>query len=382
MTPPTSPSSSPLPPSTPSLTSPSSLPTPSPSLSPFPSSPVILITGAARGLGAALAVKLAERGARLALVGLERDELAQTAAACDRARSHGFLPPPPAPSASLDHPTPTTTATTTPTTAAVATPTATATVTTPTWHADVTDRARMTEVAAQVLAHYGRIDVVIANAGIALGGPAIDTDPQAFNRVIEVNLLGSITTARAFLPALVQSKGYLLQIASLAAIAPAPLMAAYCASKSGVEAFAHCLHGEVAHQGVQVGVAYLTWTDTDMVRAADEDPVLKEMRARLPWPANRTAPLAPAVERIAKGIAKRKAHVYAQPWIRPLQWLPRAAVPAVVALRGKREVARLAPQLNATSHLRQRPVGPGGAAAYARPRPSEPTQAAPTSLDD
>jgi len=332
------------PPSSPSSPPPFPLATPSTSLSPSPSSQVILITGAARGLGAALAVKLAERGARLALVGLEREELARTAAACDRARSHSSASP------------------------------------TPTWHADVTDHARMSEVAAQVLAHFGRIDVVIANAGIALGGPTTHTDPQAFDRVIEVNLLGSITTARAFLPALVQSKGYLLQIASLAAIAPAPLMAAYCASKSGVEAFAHCLRAEVAHQGVQVGVAYLTWTDTDMVRAADEDPVLKEMRARLPWPANRTAALAPAVERIAKAIAKRKAHVYAQPWIRPLQWLPRAADPAVVALRGKREVARLAPQLSATSHLRQRPVGPGGAAAYARP--SEPAQPSPTSSAD
>ena len=298
------------------------------------SSPVILITGAARGLGAALAVKLSERGARLALVGLESDELARTAAACDRARPH-------AASATL-------------------TP---APIPTPTWHADVTDRTRMTEVADQVRAHFGRIDVVVANAGIALGGPTADTDPQAFDRVIEVNLLGSIATARAFLPALVESKGYLLQIASLAAIAPAPLMAAYCASKSGVEAFAHCLRGEVAHQGVQVGVAYLTWTDTDMVRAADEDPVLKEMRSRLPWPANKTAPLAPAVERIATGIAKRKSHVYAQRWIRPLQWLPRAAVPQAVALRGRREVARLAPRLSATSHLRQRPLGPGGAAA-------------------
>ncbi|HEU5353571.1 MAG TPA: SDR family oxidoreductase [Actinocrinis sp.] len=308
--------------------------------SPISSSPVILITGAARGLGAALAIKLSERGARLALVGLESDELAHTAAACDRARPLSTSTP------------------------------------TPAWHADVTDRTRMTEVAEQVRAHFGRIDVVVANAGIALGGPTADTDPQAFDRVIEVNLLGSIATARAFLPALIESKGYLLQIASLAAIAPAPLMAAYCASKSGVEAFAHCLRGEVAHQGVKVGVAYLTWTDTDMVRAADEDPVLKEMRSRLPWPANRTAPLTPAVERIATGIAKRKAHVYAQPWIRPLQWLPRAAVPQAVALRGQREVARLAPRLTATSHLRQRPLGPGGAAASAADRDPRQNQVA------
>src|SRR6185437_3795591 len=146
--------------------------------------------------------------------------------------------------------------------------------------------------------------------------------------------------------------------------------------KSGVEAFAHCLRGEVAHQGVQVGVAYLTWTDTDMVRAADEDPVLKEMRSRLPWPANKTAPLAPAVERIATGIAKRKSHVYAQRWIRPLQWLPRAAVPQAVALRGQREVARLAPRLRATSHLRQRPLGPGGAAASTATRDPHQNQVA------
>jgi NAD(P)-dependent dehydrogenase (short-subunit alcohol dehydrogenase family) len=311
-------------------------------------SPVILITGAARGLGAALAVILAKRGARLALVGLESDELARTAAECDRVRH----PTPAAPAPASPHPA------------------------TLTWHADVTDRARMTEVADQVRAHFGRIDVVVANAGIALGGPTVEADQGAFDRVIEVNLLGSIATARAFLPALIESKGYLLQIASLAAIAPAPLMAAYCASKSGVEAFAHCLRAEVAHQGVQVGVAYLTWTDTDMVRAADEDPVLKEMRARLPWPANKTAPLEPAADRIANGIAGRKAHVYAQPWIRPLQWLPRAAIPQVVATRGKREVARLAPRLQATSHLRQRPLGPGGAAAATPHQPPAPPAAA------
>jgi NAD(P)-dependent dehydrogenase (short-subunit alcohol dehydrogenase family) len=223
----------------------------------------------------------------------------------------------------------------------------------------------MNTVAAEIASHFGRIDIVIANAGIAIGGPTADADPEAFNRVIEVNLLGSIATARAFLPSLLKSRGYLLQIASLAAIAPAPFMAAYCASKSGVEAFAHALRAEVAHDHVQVGVAYLSWTDTDMVRSADEDPVLREMRARLPWPMNRTTPLAPAVARLTAGIARRKPHVYAQPWIRALQWLPRAAVPAAIALGGPREVARVTPHLHETADLRQRPVGPGGAAASA-----------------
>ena len=305
----------------------------SPISSPSLTGKVVVITGAARGIGAALAVSLAEQGARLALVGLEQPELAKTATACDRAR--------PASTPALPAPT---------------TPT-------PTWHADVTDRARMNTIADEIVAHFGRVDIVVANAGIALAGPTADADPQAFNRVIEVNLLGSIATAGAFLPSLVESHGYLLQIASLAAIAPAPMMAAYCTSKAGVEAFAHALRAEVAPQDVQVGVAYLSWTDTDMVRAADEDPVLREMRARLPWPLNRTTPLAPAVARLTAGIAHRKPHVYAQSWIRALQWLPRATVPAVIAHGGPKQVARITPRLRETSHLRQRPLGPGGGAA-------------------
>ena len=280
-----------------------------------------VVTGAARGIGAALALRLAEAGAKVALVGLEDAELAAVAERCGQ---H-------APARA--------------------------------WPADVTDRARMRAVAAEISDHFGAVDLVVGNAGIAIGGPFSAADPVAFDRVIGVNLLGSAETARAFLPALVASKGYYLQVASLAAITPAPLMAAYCASKAGAEAFAHVLRGEVAHLGVGVGVAYLTWTDTDMVRAADGDEVLREMRARLPWPARVTAPLAPAVEHLVTGIARRRAHIYAQPWLRALAWLPRAAVPAAVGRRGPREVARLDTRLRATEQQRLRPLGPGGLAA-------------------
>jgi NAD(P)-dependent dehydrogenase (short-subunit alcohol dehydrogenase family) len=290
-----------------------------------------VVTGAARGIGAALAVRLAQSGARVALVGLEPEELAATAATCQR---HGDAQA---------------------------------------WTVDVTDRAAMGEVAAQVVAHFGSVDHVVANAGIAIGGPFTQSDPDSFDRVIEVNLLGSIATARAFLPALLDSRGYLLQVASLAAMAPAPLMAAYCASKSGVEAFAHVLGSEVAHRGVQVGVAYLSWTDTDMVRAADQDEPLRRMRASLPWPANATAPVAPAVERLLAGMARRAPHIYGQPWIRPFQWLPRAAIPAIVARRGPREVARLDSLLSETADQRRHPVGPGGRAATRSSPPPRPT---------
>ncbi|MDH6114039.1 NAD(P)-dependent dehydrogenase (short-subunit alcohol dehydrogenase family) [Kitasatospora sp. MAP12-15] len=295
--------------------------TPPPSLD----SQVVVVTGAARGLGALMARRLAERGAKVALVGLEPAELKAAAALCG-------------PDASS-------------------------------WEADVTDLAALSATAEAILARYGRIDTVVANAGIAIGGPLLDSDHAAFSRVIEVNLLGSVATARAFLPALTQSRGYLLQIASLAAITPAPLMSAYCASKAGVESFAHALRAEVAHQGVKVGVGYLSWTDTDMVRGADQDEVLREMRARLPWPANRTYPIGPAVDRLVAGIARRSPHVYAQAWLRgmqPMRWM----LPGLIASVGAREVARLAPRLKATATSRLRPVGAGGAAddaAHAAP---------------
>ncbi len=198
----------------------------------------------------------------------------------------------------------------------------------------------MARVAAEVVQEFGRVDAVVANAGIATGGPFLDSDPWAFDRVIEVNLLGSIATARAFLPALVESRGYYLQIASLAALTPAPMMAAYCASKAGVEAFAHSLRAEVGYRGVTVGVGYLSWTDTDMVRGADQDDVMRELRSRLPWPTNRTYPLEPAVRRLADGMERRSPHVYAQRWLRGMQTV-RGLIPSVVGHRRQaRDAAR------------------------------------------
>ncbi|MEV8364838.1 SDR family oxidoreductase [Streptomyces niveus] len=275
---------------------------------------VAVVTGAARGVGELLARKLSARGARVALVGLEADELKDVASRLHTECEH--------------------------------------------WYADVTDHEAMTRVAHEVKQRFGKVDIVVANAGVAAGGPFVDSDPAAWRRVIEVNLIGGAVTARAFLPVLMESRGYFLQIASLAAITPAPMMTAYCASKSGVEAFAHSLRAEVGYKGVRVGVGYLSWTDTDMVRGADEDEVMREMRRRLPWPANKTYPLGPAVERIVTGIERRSAHVYAQWWLRGMQSV-RGYLPGLVATVGSRHVRSLGPRLG---DVRKGLVGAGGAA--------------------
>jgi NAD(P)-dependent dehydrogenase (short-subunit alcohol dehydrogenase family) len=275
----------------------------------------VVITGAARGIGEQLALTLSERGARVALVGLEPERLEEVAKRCGANAAW--------------------------------------------WEADVTDSDRLAAVAEEVAARFSRVDAVVANAGIAQGGPMLLADPASFDRVIEVNLLGSVRTARAFLPALVASRGYYLQIASAAAFVPLPMMAAYCASKSGVEAFAHVVRTEVAHHGVDVGVAYLSWTDTDMVRGADE--ASGGQRQKLPWPLGTTSKLGPAVDRLADGIERRAAHVYAQRHIRALP-LMRGWLPGVVYRSGRRDAAEGERHILEAGVEATLPVGDGGRA--------------------
>jgi NAD(P)-dependent dehydrogenase (short-subunit alcohol dehydrogenase family) len=243
----------------------------------------VVITGAASGLGAGMARQLSAQGHRVAL--LDRDPVGTVVADCPGSRG---------------------------------------------WGVDVTDAAGLAQVAEQVGEHFGRVDALVVNAGVGGGGLLLHDDPDAYERIIEINLMGSIRTTRAFLPQLVASRGYLLQIASLAALVPAPMMGAYCASKSGVEAFAHCLRGEVAHHGVDVGVAYLGFTDTQMVRTVDQDPVLGRMRSSMPWPFGVTRPVAPAVDRLVRAVEGRKAHVYSPGWLRLMPAL-RGALPTLTA---------------------------------------------------
>ncbi len=277
---------------------------------------VAVVTGAARGLGELMARKLAARGIKVALLGLEPEELARVAEACGPEAGY--------------------------------------------WTVDVTDDEALARAAAEIKERYGRVDIVIANAGVATGGPVEFSDPVTFNRVIQVNLLGSASTARAFLPALRESKGYFFQVASLAALCSAPMMAAYCASKSGVEAFAHSLRAEVAIHGVGVGVGYLSWTDTDMVRGADQDEVLREMRTGLPWPAGKTYPLEPTAERLVAGVLRRRPHVYGQAWL-PVMKLIRPIVPAVVTRQSLKLLKGFEERWKAAG-ANTRLVGAGGAA--------------------
>nr|WSZ12029.1 SDR family oxidoreductase [Streptomyces canus] len=256
----------------------------------------VAVTGAARGLGAALAREIARRGARVALLGHEKAALDTVAASL------------PGPAQAIE--------------------------------VDVTDPAALAAAAAAVRAGLGPASAVVANAGIAEGGSFLASDPAAWSRVIDVNLTGSAHTARAFLPDLLDTAGYFLQVASLASLGAAPLMSAYCASKAGVEAFAHALRAEVAHRGVAVGIGYLNWTDTDMIRDADRYAVLHELRAHMPPPARRVHPVETVAARLVTGLERRRTTVYAPAWLRLAQPV-RAALPPVVLRVSRRALPRL-----------------------------------------
>lgn len=227
----------------------------------------VLVTGAARGLGAELASVLAARGARLSLVGLEPDLL--QAQATRLGSGHVWLA------------------------------------------ADVTDQASVDDAVQGTVDAFGGIDVVVANAGIANMGTLAGGPVDAHVRTIDVNVNGTIRTLSASLPHLIDSRGYALLVASVGSFGMFPGLGTYCASKAAVEHLAHALRLEVAHAGVSVGSAHPAFLNTDLVRDSDADsPTFSEGRRRLRGPLSSTYTPLECATAMADGIARRRRRVY------------------------------------------------------------------------
>jgi NAD(P)-dependent dehydrogenase (short-subunit alcohol dehydrogenase family) len=266
---------------------------------------VVLITGAARGIGAGTARALAKQGSNLVLTDRDAEPLEALAAELGADRVVARV-------------------------------------------CDVCDLASMEEAVAAGVARFGGIDLVLANAGISSYGSVMAVDPATFKRVLDVNVVGVFHTVRAALPSVIERNGYILIVSSLAAFTPAPGLSAYNASKAGVEQFANALRLEVAYLGVDVGTAHMSWIDTPLVRDAKSDlPAFGQLLDLLPGPLGKTTSVEACVSAFVRALAGRKRRVYVPRWVAGF-----AAVRSLVTSRvGDREalkhVATVLPQMDA-----------------------------------
>jgi NAD(P)-dependent dehydrogenase (short-subunit alcohol dehydrogenase family) len=227
----------------------------------------VFITGAARGIGAALARRLHERGARVAIAGLEPELLEEVARSCG------------------DGP----------------------------WHAcDVTNRDEVEAAVAATVAGFGGLDVVVANAGVGAQLPLVGGNPEVMERTLQVNVMGVFNTLRAAGPHISHGDGYALPVASLAVAVHLPLLGAYSASKCAVEALGNTLRIELRSTGARVGVAYFAELDTDMTsRGFGTEAASKVAVAKY----SRVAPLEVGINALERGIARRSRRVVAPWWV-------------------------------------------------------------------
>ena len=231
----------------------------------------VLITGAARGIGAALARRLHDRGAEVALAGIEPELLAEVASSC------GGAP----------------------------------------WQAcDVTSRDEVDAAVSTAVEALGGLDVVVANAGVAGQLPIVGGNPAVMERTLAVNVMGVYNTLRAAGPHISHERGYALAVSSLAAALHLPLLGAYCASKAAVEALGDSLRAELRPSGARVGVAYFAELDTDMTSRGFGTQAAAQLTRGLG--VGRPAKLEVGIDALERGIARRSRRIVAPRWVAAL----------------------------------------------------------------
>jgi NAD(P)-dependent dehydrogenase (short-subunit alcohol dehydrogenase family) len=191
---------------------------------------VVAITGAAQGIGKACALRFAQEGARIACLDVA-DELDQQVAAecCDLGSDSIAL------------------------------------------HCDVTDPACVKETFDAILAEWGRIDTLVASAGIYTGSPLAEVSLAQWQRTININLTGVFLTNQAVAPLLIaQGSGSIINISSMAGKTSWPASAEYSASKSGVIGLTRSVAMEMAPFGPTANAVCPGNTLTDMVRGVAE----------------------------------------------------------------------------------------------------------------
>lgn len=186
---------------------------------------VIVITGSAQGIGKRTAELLAEKGAKIVINSRREEKVRNTV---DELINKGFEA------------------------IGIA--------------GDVSDYSFCENLAEKTVLHFGRIDFLINNAGLAAKGKLEDTVPEVFEKLIAVNVLGSIYPTRALMPYLKKSKGGVLFISSLAGVVGLPSYLSYSYTKRSIISIAESLKNELYDSNVYVGVNFPGFTENDAAK--------------------------------------------------------------------------------------------------------------------
>jgi len=274
---------------------------------------VVLITGAAGGIGAALAQQFYQLGANLVLTDVSLEAVQQQAVAFSPERV-----------LALSH--------------------------------DVTDSARSIAVAEKAMDYFGRLDCVVANAGIAWQGTpatALGCGTDEFERIVAVDFLGVWRTIKACLPEVVRHEGQVVIVSSIYAMINGVANAPYAASKAAVESLARSLRVELAYTGASASVVYPGWTATPIIDIAFGGHALatRMNETALPAVLRRTITPEALAKAVVTGLRKRKAHIIAPARWRPLFWARGVVNPATDAwLAGQRTLQGMLAELDALTN--------------------------------
>ena len=241
-------------------------------------SKVVVITGAANGIGLATARAAARRGAIPALLDIDANGASARAAELG-GRAIGL-------------------------------------------GADVTDLEALETAVQEVVRRLGGIDVLVANAGIGPATTTVDSGDRVHQRrVLDVNLHGVWHTAWAGASEVAARGGHLVVVSSIAAFVLTPGWAAYSASKAAVEQLARSMRIELAPTGATVGVAHFGVIDTAMVDEFEADPITVAIEEHAPAAVSSRVSAESAAEALLRGIERRRSRT-----IHPARWrLPYAA---------------------------------------------------------
>jgi NAD(P)-dependent dehydrogenase (short-subunit alcohol dehydrogenase family) len=187
----------------------------------------VLVTGAAKGIGCAVAMRMAREGARVAMLDRDRDALALAARAVSQEPNHAALA----------------------------------------LTADVSRSDQVSTAVGEAVAHFGSLDVLVNNAGIHFARAFDEYTDEEWQRVFAVNVNGAFYVTRAALPALRRSRGVIVNVSSMTALVGQDRGAGYVASKGALVSMTRALALELARDGIRVNCVCPAGVDTPLLRA-------------------------------------------------------------------------------------------------------------------